>query len=183
MIGVDVERVAMFCVTNIDVVTYPLVDICVAFAMLYSVLGWRPLSLAAAAMVLFTWLNVSNIRRYSRAQAAVMEARDAKMEIVSEALSGIRQIKFSATEGRWQARIDEAREKELGHLWTALVADIIIAVSCAAIPVVLTVVSFAAYGYYEGRLRPSVAFATLTIFARFRTTLVLLPVSRCLPGL
>jgi ABC-type multidrug transport system fused ATPase/permease subunit len=177
MVSVDVDRVATFCITNIDLAVYPFVDFAVTFGLLASILGWRPLGVCAAVMAVFTWFNVANIRRYGRAQAAVMAARDAKMEIVREAIAGIRQIKFSATEGAWEGLVNDARRRELGDMWAAIVATIVMTASVAAIPAVLAIVAFAAYGYFEGPLKPSVAFATLAVFGRFKNTLTLLPVS------
>ena len=42
-----------------------------------------------------------------------MKVRDEKMGVVTEALEGIRQIKFSALEKQWQAKIAGLRDREL----------------------------------------------------------------------
>jgi hypothetical protein len=46
-----------------------------------------------------------------------MEVRDEKMGVVTEALQGIRQIKFAALERRWESKIGNVRTRELGELW------------------------------------------------------------------
>lgn len=48
------------------------------------------------------------------------------MAVVSEALQGIRQIKFSALEDRWEHKIRCVREEELGILKRVFIADTIL---------------------------------------------------------
>ena len=52
-----------------------------------------------------------------------MELRDRKLMIVTEALQGIRQIKFSAQERQWQDRIRSVRSLELAKQWTVFLYD------------------------------------------------------------
>lgn len=49
--------------------------------------------------------------------------RDKKMAVISEALQGIRQIKFSALEDKWENRIRGVREEELDILKKVFIAD------------------------------------------------------------
>lgn len=53
-----------------------------------------------------------------------MKVRDRKMSVVSEALQGVRQIKFSAEEPRWEERIRKVRAEELKILRRAFIADV-----------------------------------------------------------
>jgi hypothetical protein len=46
-----------------------------------------------------------------------MKIRDEKMGVVTEALQGIRQIKFAALEREWEAKIGSVRTRELDELW------------------------------------------------------------------
>jgi hypothetical protein len=48
------------------------------------------------------------------------------MAVVSEALQGIRQIKFSALEDKWEDRIRGVREEELGILRRVFLADVMV---------------------------------------------------------
>jgi len=45
------------------------------------------------------------------------------MAVVSEALQGIRQIKFSALEDKWEKKIRDVREEELSILKKVFLAD------------------------------------------------------------
>jgi len=52
-----------------------------------------------------------------------MRERDHKMEVVTEALQGLRQIKFQANEMQWHEKIRKVRERELGQQWMVFMAD------------------------------------------------------------
>ena len=158
LLSVDVDRLAIFYVTNVDLVSYPISDTITAFYILKTILGWRPLLASLAGMGLILLINIFNIRRYSRAESDVMKARDDKLAVVSEALTGIRQIKFSAMEKYWEEKFNLVRRSELHHLWRSLVADVLSVVTFSAAPTALTVIAFAAYSYFEGSLKPSIAF-------------------------
>jgi len=53
-----------------------------------------------------------------------MKIRDKKIAAVSEALQGIRQIKFSAMEDKWEQRIKNVRGEELRILRRVFVASL-----------------------------------------------------------
>lgn len=46
-----------------------------------------------------------------------MSARDIKTGVISEALHGLRQIKFAALEKEWQSRIMSVRLNEMNEVW------------------------------------------------------------------
>ncbi|CAG8076420.1 unnamed protein product [Penicillium nalgiovense] len=82
---------------------------------------FRPVLLVAGAMVLalMTPVNVHAARKYTSSQQSLMVARDRKMQVLSEVLQLIRQIKFSAQETRWEGIIGQSREEELRAQWSA----------------------------------------------------------------
>jgi hypothetical protein len=49
-----------------------------------------------------------------------MAARDDKTGVISEALRGLRQIKFGASESEWEKRIMRTRLRELAEIWQAV---------------------------------------------------------------
>lgn len=55
--------------------------------------------------------------RFRRLQKRLMDARDSKTAAITECLQGMRQIKFSALEAQWEARVGEVRSKELALQW------------------------------------------------------------------
>lgn len=135
LIGVDTKRVSDFCSFN-NYFAGSLFKLIVSFAFLISIIGWKALLSGFAAMSLTIPINIYFSKRYSDAQDRLMKVRDTKMGVVTEALQGkdsqalvfytnsvpgIRQIKFSALEDNWHAKIGKVRERELGEQWSVYV--------------------------------------------------------------
>lgn len=89
----------------------------VTVVFLLFLVGWRSLLAGMVATAVFYPINKYLVQRYQRFQKALMAIRDKKTALVTEALSGIRQIKFSANEEEWSNKIMKIREEELAQLW------------------------------------------------------------------
>jgi ABC-type multidrug transport system fused ATPase/permease subunit len=109
-------------------------------------------------------INKALAARYSNNQKILMRLRDERAAITTEALHGIRQIKFSAIENQWTEKIEHIREKELSMLWKTRINNLYMAVGSEFTPVVLTALCLATYSYINGALLPSVAFTAITLF-------------------
>lgn len=109
-------------------------------------------------------INQALAKRYGGFQRELMKARDKKTTIVTEALNGIRQIKFSANETQWGEKIFEAREEEIVKLWKTKINNLYMMVGSNVAPVLLTVLALATYSYIHGDLLPSVAFTALVCY-------------------
>lgn len=104
-----------------------------------------------------------------------MKARDHKMVVVTEALQGIRQIKFSALESPWEAKIGKQRADELAMQWRSFAADTALIAFWILGPVMLSAVSLGVFAILQGGLSPSIAFTTITIFAQIEMALAVIP--------
>ncbi|KAI1811841.1 P-loop containing nucleoside triphosphate hydrolase protein [Poronia punctata] len=174
LIGVDAKRVADFANFNWF---FPssLFKLIVSLVFLLDLLGWQPLLAGFGTMLVVTPLNAYFSKKYSAAQDKLMKVRDEKMEVVSEALQGIRQIKFAALEPQWEEKIMSVRERELRSVWNAFKYDVILMGCWIASPVLLAAVSLAVYATLHGSLTPSVAFVSLSIFKALELTLSIIP--------
>ncbi len=118
LIAVDTQRISDFCAFNSDLLgTFLKVTIAVAF--LVQLIDWYAVLAGLAVPVIFQSLNSVSAKRYAAQQSKVMAARDSKSYIVTEALQGIRQIKFSAIEAQSQTVVLAARTRELDAQWRA----------------------------------------------------------------
>jgi ABC-type multidrug transport system fused ATPase/permease subunit len=90
-------------------------------------------------------------------------------------LQGIRQIKFSALEERWEKKILDLRNTELRAQWTAFVYDIVLLSIWIIGPVMLSAVSLGVYSLLHGDLSASVAFTTMAVFTSIEFSLAILP--------
>ena len=174
LIAVDTKRIADFCSFNYF---FPgsLFKLIVSFAFLISILGWKSLLSGFLAMALTIPINIYFSKRYAGAQDRLMKVRDAKMGVVTEALQGIRQIKFSALEMNWQEKIGKVRRKELDEQWSVYIADTALLFCWIASPILLSATSLAVYATTVGDLTPSVAFTAIGVFNNLEVTLAVIP--------
>lgn len=174
LIGVDAKRVADFCAFNC---LFPgsVANLVVALSFLISLLGWVPLLAGFSTMLAILPLNIWFSKRYAAAQDRLMKVRDQKTGVVTEALQGIRQIKFAALEPQWERKISTIREKELKCVWDVFTADVVLIGCWITSPIFLAAASLAVYALLHESLSPSVAFVSLGIFKALEVTLAVVP--------
>ncbi|KAL8650433.1 MAG: hypothetical protein Q9226_005147 [Calogaya cf. arnoldii] len=142
---------------------------------LYTLIGWRSLLMGMLAWLLTVPTNIYVSRRYSSLQGDLMQVRDQKLACITEALQAIRQIKFSALEPQWEARVGEYRSQELALQWKAFVYQMGLLCLLMSGPVLLSTVSLVTYACIHPALKPSVAFTTIAIFGYMEFTLAIIP--------
>ncbi|MCJ1379998.1 hypothetical protein MMC17_003101 [Xylographa soralifera] len=116
-------------------------------------------------------------QRYSAAQDAVMDAREKKTHVVTEALHGIKMIKISAIEDQWQRMIMDAREGEIRALRSSIIWGFALTLSWMCLPIIFSTVSLGVYAYLKGGLTASVAFTALAVFSSLEIALGGIPFS------
>ncbi|KAL7911960.1 P-loop containing nucleoside triphosphate hydrolase protein [Trichoderma velutinum] len=131
---------------------------------LWHLVGWQSLCAGMIGILILFPINRALAARYGGNQKILMKLRDKRSSIITEALQGIRQIKFSAIETQWTEKIENIREDELSMLWKTRLNNIYMAIASEFTPVVLTSLSLATYSYINGTLPPSIAFTAITLF-------------------
>ena len=174
LVGVDAKRIADMTAYSYF---YPGVAAKLVASMwfLTSLIGWQSLLAGLAVSALSTPLNIYTSRAYNSAQGDLMKYRDQKMVVVTEALQGIRQIKFSAIERQWQEKISAKRSDELRTQWRVFRLDTVLVSIWILGPVMLSAVSLAVYSILNGNLSPSIAFTAIAVFGQIESTLAILP--------
>ncbi|KAF1811711.1 putative ABC bile acid transporter [Eremomyces bilateralis CBS 781.70] len=174
LVGVDVSRIADFASLNLF---FPgtIFRLAISFYFLLSLIGWQALLAGLVALVLLSPLNAYTAKKYADAQGQLMTHRDRKVAIVNEALNGIRQIKFSATEGQWYRRIRESRESELRAQWSVFVFHCLLNFCWIMGPVLLSAASISVYALQHDSLPPSVAFTSISIMSSIEISLAVIP--------
>jgi hypothetical protein len=107
-------------------------------------------------MAIIIPFNIYNSKRYAEIQRSLMKVRDEKLGVVTEALQGLRQIKFMGIERQWQGKIMEVRGRELDELWKSNIADTILLFCWFASPILFSAASLTMYAILYGELTPSV---------------------------
>ena len=119
--------------------------------------------------------NVYASKHFETAQGDLMKVRDQKMVVVTEALQGIRQIKFSAQEEQWQDKIARKRGEELKAQWRVFCWDTVLISIWILGPVLLSAICLAVYSVLTSDLSASVAFTAITVMGSMETSLAALP--------
>jgi ABC-type multidrug transport system fused ATPase/permease subunit len=174
LVGVDSYRISNFA-TYVYIFPGTVLKLALAFGFLISLIGWIPLLAGLAIPAIVTPVNALAAKRYAKAQDDLMKTRDKKMSVVTEALQGIRQIKFSAFEDNWEQKILEVRRKELTTQWRVFKLDTTLIAIWILGPIMLAAVALAAYAIIHKSLSPSVAFTTVSVFEALEMTLAIIP--------
>ncbi|KAL9127605.1 MAG: hypothetical protein Q9217_003563 [Psora testacea] len=172
--SVDAKRVSDFLRFHYIFVQVG-VKIAVSVVFLQQLLGWKSLLAGFATFFLVLPLNIWTSKHFADAQSNLMNIRDQKMAVVTEALHGIRQIKFSAQETQWQARIRGVRNLELSMQWRVFWLDTMLIFCWIVGPVLLSAVSLAVYAAIHPDLSASVAFTSITVFSALEFSLGIIP--------
>ncbi|KAJ5141036.1 P-loop containing nucleoside triphosphate hydrolase protein [Penicillium atrosanguineum] len=174
LVAVDARRIADFATFNY-LIPLATIKVLLGCGFLVKILGWRSTMAGLGISVLVTPLNIYVAKKYSIAQDRLMKARDQKMAVVTEALQGIRYIKFCALEEQWQKSIGEVRETELTALWTSFLYEIGLISIWILGPVGLSAVSLTVYALINGGLEAPVAFTAMSVFGSLEQSLAIIP--------
>lgn len=113
--------------------------------------------------------------RYRRTQASLLQSRDVRMEALSEALQGIRQIKVSTSEYLWEDHLNWLRDSEMLVLWSSWFWQILIFSYSSMCPIVVSSVALVSYMLRSDAPFTSVIFTSLSVFAGIEITLTIFP--------
>ena len=184
LVNMDAPRISMaaFSVVQIYSTACALV---ISLALLAFLVGWQPLLAGLAVQLVFMPLNAYLSKKYVAGQDTLMAIRDKKTSVVNEALSGIRQIKFSALEREWHKKIMDVREEELGVIVRIYLFDTFLFGVWTMGPVALSLAVIATYAVIHGELPPSVAFTAISLLSDIEGMMSMMPeiISRSLEAL
>ncbi|KAL8850990.1 MAG: hypothetical protein Q9221_004073 [Calogaya cf. arnoldii] len=174
LVAIDTKRISDLATCH-WIFSQTIAKLMASIYFLAKLIGWPSLLAGFAFAALTLPFNIWASHTYSKTQTGLMKARDHKMVVVTEALQGIRQIKFSALESAWEAKIGRQRADELKMQWRAFAADTALIAIWILGPVMLSAVSLGVFAILQGDLTPSIAFTTITVFAQIEMTLAVIP--------
>lgn len=174
MFAVDCLEIATFGESNTEYVnTAGKFMVTVVFLLL--LIGWESLCAGMIGIAILFPINKVLSERYGKKQTTLMEIRDKRTKMTTEALTGIRQIKFSASESQWAERLEAVREEELSMLWKTRIDNLYMSIASEFTPVLLTALSLATYSWIHGTLLPSVAFTAISLFIQLEGIVSYIP--------
>lgn len=108
--------------------------------------------------------------------SGLMRYRDGKAHLLTEALQGMRQIKYSALEQHWEGLIFKSRGEELAQYWKASLFMVGVMIIMNMGPLLLACVAQSVYAWEQGgNIKASVIFASLGLFDQLDEATALLP--------
>lgn len=139
-------------------------------------MGWAPVLCGLAAASLMVPLSSLLSKRYTSLHFGLMKYRDGKAHLLTEALQGMRQIRYSALEQHWEAKILASRDEELRQYWKVALWQCLVVFVVNLGPVLLASVTFFIYVWQNGtHIRASVIFTSLGLFDQLDEAVALLP--------
>lgn len=115
------------------------------------------------------------MKRYTETEETLMKSRDRKFAVLTEAVRGIRQIKFSSTERQWSDKIIKLRQIELTHQHAVFCFSLAMVAIWSFGPVCMSIMSLLVYVLVNHKITASTAFTAVSIFQGLQLTLSILP--------
>lgn len=141
-----------------------------------SLMGWLPVLCGLVAGSLMVPLSSMLSRRYTALHFGLMKYRDGKAHLLTEALQGMRQIRYSALERHWETKILASRDEELRQYWRVALWQCLVVFVVNLGPLLLAGVTFSLYVWQNGtHIRASVIFTSLGLFDQLDEAVALLP--------
>ncbi|GAB1311146.1 Putative ATP-binding cassette (ABC) transporter protein [Madurella fahalii] len=171
----DSGRVTIFCLYNNN---FPMAifKLILAGGFSVSLMGWLPVLCGLAAGSLVIPLSSLLSKRYTSLHFGLMKYRDGKAHLLTEALQGMRQIRYSALEQHWESKILASRDEELRQYWKVALWQCLVVFVVNLSPVLLASVTFFIYVWQNGtHIRASVIFTSLGLFDQLYEAVALLP--------
>lgn len=141
-----------------------------------SLMGWMPVLCGLGAGCLMIPASSLLSKKYTSLHFGLMKYRDGKAHLLTEALQGMRQIRYSALEQHWEDKILASRNEELKQYWKVAVWQCLVVFVVNLGPLLLASVTFFLYVWQNGtRIRASVIFTSLGLFDQLDEAVALLP--------
>ncbi|KAF9390431.1 Multidrug resistance-associated protein 1 [Podila verticillata] len=151
-------------------ITIP-IEVTIAVALLYNVLGWSVfagLAVFVAVFPLQKWLT-EVMNKAQRTKLAVMDKR---LRVMTELISNMKIIKFCSLESVFREKVDGLRKDELGAQKSLSIVRAFLEIVFSSVNLLITMVTFVVYAtvggpnFTPGPITPEVIFVGITIFAR-----------------
>ena len=174
LVGVDTKRIIDF-VSASHLIPSSILKLIISTALLYTLIGWESVLAGLAVFLIVTPLNLYFSTLMNKVQSQIMRTRDEKMAVIEEALQGIRQIKFVASEQQWLEQIRRKRNEELKWQWQSFLLRTVLVGIWALGPIMISAVALTVYTRLQGSLSPSVAFTAIAVLGQIEGSLAIIP--------
>ncbi|CAL8351305.1 unnamed protein product [Boreogadus saida] len=161
LMSTDTDRVVNFCNSFHELWSLP-VQFSIALYLLHLQVGIAFLGGLGVALLLVP-LNKLLASRILDNNKHMLRYKDSRVKLVTELLFGVRVIKFYTWEPHFAHKISDCRQRELSHLKTIKYLDAVCVYTWAALPVVVSILTFLTYVLLGHQLTATKVFTTLAL--------------------
>ncbi|XP_076880787.1 ATP-binding cassette sub-family C member 10 [Brachyhypopomus gauderio] len=157
----DTDRLVNFFSSFHEVWSLPF-QFALALYLLYLQVGVAFLGGLGVALLLVP-LNKVLASRILENNKHMLSYKDSRVKLMTEVLFGIRVLKFYSWEQHFAQKINQSRNKELSHLKKLKYLDAVCVYTWAALPVVISILTFITYVLLGNTLTAAKVFTTLAL--------------------
>jgi len=173
LMSIDAQRLQELT-TYLHAVWFSFYQIGLALFLLWQQLG--PSTLAGLAIICIMIPVTKGVAKYmGRLQKNVMTSKDGRVDVNSEVLGAMKVVKLQAWETPFTERITILRENELKYLLKYIVAQCASTMLWSAVPLTVSLSTFAAYVLSGNDLDVATALTSVALFDILRFPLFMLP--------
>nr|QST14991.1 ABCC10 protein [Diaphanosoma celebensis] len=173
LMSTDIDRVVNFCPSFHAFWSLP-VQVAVTLYFLHSQVGLAFLAGVGFAVLLVPVNRIIAVR-IGRLSGRMMAAKDRRVQLINELLTGIRVIKYYAWERHFRHKIEGLREEELKALKGLKYLDALCVYFWATTPVLVAILTFSTYVFMGGELTAAKVFTCMALFNMLMTPLNAFP--------
>ncbi|XP_034739863.1 multidrug resistance-associated protein 7 [Etheostoma cragini] len=161
LMSTDTDRVVNFCSSFHELWSLPFRFV-ITLYLLYLQVGVAFLGGLGVALLLVPFNKFLATRILSNNQH-MLRHKDSRVKLMTEILFGIRIIKFYNWEAHFTQKVSDCRKQELLHLKALKYLDAMCVYTWAALPVVISILTFVTYVLLGNQLTAPKVFTTLAL--------------------
>uniref|UniRef100_A0A8C9Z0F0 ATP-binding cassette, sub-family C (CFTR/MRP), member 10 n=1 Tax=Sander lucioperca TaxID=283035 RepID=A0A8C9Z0F0_SANLU len=161
LMSTDTDRVVNFCSSFHELWSLPFRFV-ITLYLLYLQVGVAFLGGLGVALLLVPFNKFLATRILSNNQH-MLRHKDSRVKLMTEILFGIRIIKFYNWEPHFTQKVSDCRKQELSHLKALKYLDAMCVYTWAALPVVISILTFVTYVLLGNQLTAAKVFTTLAL--------------------
>ncbi|KAG6908349.1 hypothetical protein DXG01_005167 [Tephrocybe rancida] len=173
LMSVDATRLQDLCTHGLLVISGP-VQITLAFASLYNLLGWAALPIVVI-MIISIPLNTFMMQVIQRSQAKLMKIRDKRARLMSELLANIKSFTKKLLEVRDNQELKTLKQHAFAWVGLVLRIDLYLDIDAHFLPLSnTTCLSGVAAAVSSKPLTPDIIFPAMTLFLLLQSPFIMI---------
>ncbi|KAK1756543.1 ABC transporter, transmembrane domain, type 1 [Echria macrotheca] len=145
--------------------------------LLGNLIGWKSLLLGLLASAFVMPLTTSFSNKYVQLYSEMMKSQGQRSSLLTKALHTFRQLKLSAAEDVWEAKMMDCRKRELDQTFRSAIWMSGLVVAANIPPVVLSGVALFHFTSQGKPLSAAVAFTCIDLFGSLHSDISILPIT------